>query len=163
MGRPPGFEIERQESRRCRSSLVNVAWELSSALGRIALGIACFFLLLVVLRQYRPLRDAAAELIPKPIAAFFQADSIRSQAQRSQRDPVVDGIAKVIGIDEPGVTQKLSTTFGMGSSPKQVLAAQGAPIRQTERIWFYGQSEVYFAAGRVVGWRNSPSDPLRLR
>jgi hypothetical protein len=54
-------------------------------------------------------------------------------------------------------------TFGMGSSKETVLAAQGRPTDSSGAIWRYGASEVYFVADRVAGWRNSPSDPLKLR
>lgn len=52
--------------------------------------------------------------------------------------------------------------FGHGSSKEIVLAVQGVPDRQTEHVWYYGTSRVYFRNNKVAGWADSPSVPLRL-
>jgi DnaJ-like protein len=51
--------------------------------------------------------------------------------------------------------------FGVGSSKEQVRAAQGAPATETETVWTYGGSRVYFQNERVVHWDESPLQPLR--
>lgn len=61
-------------------------------------------------------------------------------------------------------SEKLNTMFfGEGSSKEQVLTAQGAPDRDTEGVWDYGASRVYFDNNRVKGWDESPFNPLRVR
>jgi len=53
--------------------------------------------------------------------------------------------------------------FGIGSTKPDVRAAQGSPILETENMWDYGASRVYFTEGRVTGWEESPMRPLHLR
>jgi curved DNA-binding protein CbpA len=55
------------------------------------------------------------------------------------------------------------TFFSVGSSKKEVLAAQGKPDRDTGNIWEYGVSRVYFENERVKKWDESPFSPLRVR
>lgn len=50
--------------------------------------------------------------------------------------------------------------FGRESSKTEVLAAQGPPFRQTEHVWYYGTSRVFFRYGKVSGWYESPTNPL---
>jgi len=54
-------------------------------------------------------------------------------------------------------------SFGVGSTKEEVLAAQGSPDSSGANLWRYGDSEVYFLADRVVGWRNTSGNRLRLR
>ena len=161
MGRTPGFVSgDDDRRRRARDSPSGVLWELSSAFGRIALGILCLLLLLMVLRYNRAIRKRLADTMPAPIAAFFREEgNSRVKAKPGERPGVVDKVFNALESEPPAPR----TTFTMGSSEQQVLAAQGSPTRRTETTWHYGQSEVYFSAGRVVGWRNSESNPLRVR
>ena len=50
-----------------------------------------------------------------------------------------------------------------GSTKAEVRALQGAPLRETEKIWDYGSSRVYFERDKVVGWSESPLDPLHIK
>ena len=50
--------------------------------------------------------------------------------------------------------------FGRDSSQAEVLIAQGPPLRQTEHVWYYGTSRVFFRYGKVSGWYESPTHPL---
>lgn len=54
-------------------------------------------------------------------------------------------------------------TFQRNSTPEEVRAAQGTPIRETDAMWDYGLSQVFFQHGRVVGWHDSPLHPLKIR
>lgn len=51
-------------------------------------------------------------------------------------------------------------SFGRDSFKQDVLVAQGPPHHQTEHVWYYGSSRVFFRYGKVSGWYESPSNPL---
>jgi DnaJ domain len=53
-------------------------------------------------------------------------------------------------------------TITIGSTQKEVLTIQGRPFRQTEASWEYGLSRIDFRNGKVVGWYESPMNPLRV-
>jgi len=53
--------------------------------------------------------------------------------------------------------------FTLGSTKAEVRSIQGAPLVETEDLWDYGLSKVYFRADRVVGWDSSPMKPLKAR
>lgn len=52
--------------------------------------------------------------------------------------------------------------FGRGSSKIDVLVTQGSPDKQTEHVWYYGTSRVYFRGGKVTGWYVSPASLLNV-
>lgn len=60
-------------------------------------------------------------------------------------------------------TAKPGARFGMGSSKNEVIRVQGRPMKETDDVWDYGASRVYFRDNRVVGWHSSPFDPLKVR
>lgn len=53
--------------------------------------------------------------------------------------------------------------FTVGASKADVRAIQGDPVRESTNVWDYGISRVYFEAERVVGWHESPMDPLKIK
>lgn len=55
------------------------------------------------------------------------------------------------------------STFGMGSTKAEVRRLQGDPIRESDKVWEYGVSRIYFEQDRVVKWYESPLDPLKLK
>jgi hypothetical protein len=55
------------------------------------------------------------------------------------------------------------TGFGRGSTKAEVRDLQGSPPFETEHVWEYGPSRVYFKNNRVSGWHESPLHPLKLR
>ena len=55
------------------------------------------------------------------------------------------------------------TTFDVGSTKEEVRAIQGVPVRETDTVWDYAPSRVYFRNGRVIRWEESPVQPLRVR
>jgi len=55
-----------------------------------------------------------------------------------------------------------SSLISIGSTKNEVLTIQGQPTRQTDASWEYGLSRIDFQNGRVVGWFESPMNPLRL-
>jgi hypothetical protein len=52
--------------------------------------------------------------------------------------------------------------FRKGSTKDEVRAMQGTPVTETAGVWDYGLSRVYFEHNRVVGWEESPMQPLRV-
>jgi hypothetical protein len=50
----------------------------------------------------------------------------------------------------------------IGATQKEVLAIQGQPSRLTDTSWEYGLSRIDFHKGHVVGWFESPMNPLRV-
>jgi outer membrane protein assembly factor BamE (lipoprotein component of BamABCDE complex) len=52
--------------------------------------------------------------------------------------------------------------FDVGSTKDEVRAIQGAPVTETETVWDYVPSRVYFERNRVVRWEESPMQPLRV-
>jgi hypothetical protein len=79
---------------------------------------------------------------------------------------------KVISwIEEPGYPLQIphyqaprsyGEHFDVGSTKAQVRAIQGAPVTETDAVWEYPPSRVYFDQGRVVRWDESPMQPLRI-
>jgi hypothetical protein len=53
--------------------------------------------------------------------------------------------------------------FTVDSTREDVLALQGQPSEYNDRVFSYGNSKVYFSDGRVTGWDNSLSHPLKTR
>lgn len=53
--------------------------------------------------------------------------------------------------------------FSIGSTKQEVRAIQGKPLRETDTLWEYRVSRVYFKNDRVTSWYSSPVDPLRAR
>jgi hypothetical protein len=52
--------------------------------------------------------------------------------------------------------------FYLGSTKDEVRSIQGTPVSETETVWDYGPSRVYFEHNRVVRWEASPLQPLRV-
>jgi len=64
---------------------------------------------------------------------------------------------------EAAETERLGKDyFEVGATAGEVAAVQGVPTEARGGVWAYGPSEVYFRAGRVVGWRNSAQRPLHV-
>lgn len=76
-----------------------------------------------------------------------------------QRDPAYPLRAKAM--TEPAASA--ANTFTLGSSKGDVRSAQGAPLFETDAVWDYGTSRVYFDEhGRVSGWEEYPLQPLNI-
>jgi hypothetical protein len=52
--------------------------------------------------------------------------------------------------------------FTIGSSLGEVYAIQGVPTRTEQDVWYYGDSKVYFAEGKVLRWDERHGSPLRV-
>lgn len=52
--------------------------------------------------------------------------------------------------------------FTTGSSLGEVYAIQGVPTHTENDVWHYGNSKIYFAGGKVIGWEENMDSPLRV-
>jgi hypothetical protein len=52
--------------------------------------------------------------------------------------------------------------FNIGSTKDEVRAIQGTPVTETDAVWDYAPSRVYFERDRVIRWQESPLQPLRV-
>ncbi|MGC2518187.1 MAG: J domain-containing protein [Burkholderiales bacterium] len=66
-----------------------------------------------------------------------------------------------IARDQP--VQLREGSFSIGSTKDEVREIQGAPVTETDTVWDYGPSRVYFQHNRVVRWENSALQPLRVQ
>lgn len=64
---------------------------------------------------------------------------------------------------EPLTQESVMQYFSKGSTKTEVMAIQGAPLRETPNAWDYGLSRIYFERDKVVGWQESPLEPLRIK
>lgn len=64
------------------------------------------------------------------------------------------------GNEPPPSVKKI---FSVGSTKGEVRAIQGAPLRETDTLWEYRVSRIYFKNNRVTSWYSSPVDPLRVQ
>jgi len=53
--------------------------------------------------------------------------------------------------------------FAVGSTKNQVREIQGTPVTETDSVWDYAPSRVFFEHNRVVRWEESPLQPLHVR
>jgi len=51
--------------------------------------------------------------------------------------------------------------FTVGTPLGEVYDIQGTPTKTEQDIWYYGNSKVYFAKGKVLRWDENPSNPLK--
>jgi DnaJ domain len=52
--------------------------------------------------------------------------------------------------------------FDIGSTKDEVRSVQGTPVTETETVWDYGTSRVYFENNRVVRWETTTLQPLHV-
>jgi hypothetical protein len=50
----------------------------------------------------------------------------------------------------------------VGSTKEEVRELQGVPMSESDSVWSYGSSKVYFERDRVVRWEADPLHPLRV-
>lgn len=53
-------------------------------------------------------------------------------------------------------------SFEVGSTKDEVRVIQGTPVVESDTVWDYGPSRVYFRNNRVIRWEESPMQPLRV-
>ena len=129
-------------------------WRLAAAVAEVAGLVVAAAALLLLAGQYRHVKDVVDVLIPDAAVRSFVSDDA---AQR------VNAVKQKLRTELGKQQAPSDRTFGQGSTKADVLAVQGEPDRKTDSTWWYGESEVYFAGGRVVGGKGAPGSPLKMR
>lgn len=150
------------------SQLSSVTWSLSETLAWIGLVVLLFLGFLMLLRGSISVRDALARILPDQLVAAFTVQPEKLAPAASGQSP---GLRRKLDKawtelkSSPSPVSESPRYFSMGSSKEEVRAIQGIPTRatDTDTVWTYGRSEVYFAGDRVVGWRIAPGYPLKVR
>lgn len=75
--------------------------------------------------------------------------------------PVPAPPAPTPAVTRPATTNETRALF-LGASLADVIDIQGIPEQRGTNVWHYGASHVYFHEGKVSGWHEDPSFPLRL-
>ena len=103
-------------------------------------------------------------VLPAPIVAFFEEKRDAPPIDQTLSRPVPGPVRAVDSMLTPQQRSRRADYFGMGSSKQDVIAIQGVPAsRRTDTTWTYGESQIFFASDRVVGWRTSDANPLRVK
>jgi hypothetical protein len=89
-------------------------------------------------------------------------NSARTSRQDKSRNQANEFTSSTLSPDQSTLGSIATGKFGNGSSKSEVLAVQGPPLRQTEHVWYYGTSRIYFRNGKVTGWYESPSNPIAI-
>lgn len=159
-GRPPfGGDNDLYRAPRAGSLLWSVSRFLAKAAGLVVVAT----LLLLALSRPLDLRRRFAAILPDSVEGFISSDSTASD--QASLDAIRSKVAVKADVIQPeqGRSAGRVPSFGIGSTKEQVRAAQGSPSTESDTVWRYGASEVYFAGGRVVGWNAAPANPLRTR
>ena len=132
-----------------------------------------------------PFHPASSTLVTSP---SFTLGSTKAEVQAAQGYPsVVNGNSWVYGsssvyflgdrvvgwkgtlgfplkvrMEAAQTQERAKDFFAVGATASEVAAVQGVPTEVRGDVWAYGPSEVYFRAGRVTGWKNSPQRPLNV-
>jgi hypothetical protein len=118
-------------------------WSLARTAAVVAIGLLVVFLAtLLVPGDYF---DQLESVLPKTIQEFVH--------QRNRESSVAGAAASLAA---------RSSVFSIGATRAEVTAIQGQPTAASEKVWYYGASRIVFENGRVVGWVDSPANPLRV-
>lgn len=90
----------------------------------------------------------------KAPSALKLSSKLQNLLSASGRTPVQDLNILEANPSTSQAPASTQTTFGLGSTERDVLRAQGPPDRRSAGRWSYGLSEVRFQGGRVVGYDN---------
>jgi len=159
---PASLRLQRKPRRLQRRLASLLFWDVSVVLAQMSLAVVLACLCLSIPRLDLHIGKRFQAILPESVSHFFSSDAAIA-------DPAtIDTMESRAKEDFQQLTPANSSssdrkTFGTGSSKQEVLAAQGSPSSSGGNLWRYGDSEVYFLADRVVGWRNAPGHPLKLR
>lgn len=136
------------------AKLSSPLWRISHALGVFAGCIFAAGLVVFLLGRSWNLQRHLDMLLPDQWFRTLGNIQIPRRMHRLRDEAARD--LRQVGKTQPG-------SFGLGSTTEEVLSVQGKPDEMSSDTWHYGQSEVYFQRGRVVGWRMSETAPLKAR
>lgn len=86
----------------------------------------------------------------------WESQNHRSSAEEND-DPASNDSHEISSEKIPAQTH-----FRIGSSLGEVYAIQGVPTKTENDVWYYGNSKVYFAEGKVFRWDEIPDSPLKV-
>ncbi|HSB18037.1 MAG TPA: PilZ domain-containing protein [Bryobacteraceae bacterium] len=141
-----------------------------------------------ILPKWRPSIDRSASSATFTPSPFFTLGSTGADVQAVQGPPTAStsstwsyGSSRVyfrrdrvigwfssriaplkVGADRVDPRETGAKAISRGSTAADVLALEGPPEQLAENVWRYGDSEIYFRDGRVVGWKSSLERPLRI-
>jgi hypothetical protein len=150
------------ESSRGKPLRSTLAWDLGTTIGYISIGIWALVLLVLLLSGAFDIRERVTALLPKDVAKFF-SEQWSVKPEEVEMASKIAKAAKAAKEVAPVKTAGRPAGITMGSTKEEVIAAQGQPASVDGNTWRYGASEIYFVSDRVVGWKDSPENPLRLR
>ena len=140
-----------------RRKTPSVRWELAHSIGLLSLVVVAVGGSVIVASGRFEIRHKAANLVPRGVYNFFeQRTSLPEGSNFGQRARNAVTAAAPQSETSYGRTQN----FSIGDLEREVLRIQGEPTRRSGNIWYYGESQVTFLGGRVVGWTNVSSHPL---
>jgi hypothetical protein len=131
--------------------------------GRLGAVILAVAVLVIAIRQFPAAQKWLEAVLPAPIVAFFEEKRDAPPIDQTLSRPVPAPVRAMDRALTPQQRSRRADSFGMGSSKQDVLAIQGVPSRRTDTTWAYGESQIFFASDRVVGWRTSDANPLRVK
>lgn len=116
-------------------------------------------------RRHPTRRTRAALFLALLGAGFYLWES--APWERAHLAPAGNGSgihvpAVIPGQDGTALTASSVTHFTVGSSIGDVYAAQGVPTRTEGDIWYFGNSKIYFADGKVMRWEENMDSPLKV-
>lgn len=139
----------------------NMRWELASSAGLISSAIVVAGTALLAASGRFDISYNFSRLVPASIRTLMESETAISPP------PDVIGKAldrlKTIAPAARRQSARKPASFGIGDSQDTVLRIQGEPASKSGTVWHYGASQVSFVGGRVAGWNNSSTHPLRVR
>ena len=141
-----------------RRSWSAAMWNLSTAVALVSVGLVLLAVVMTATAGHFRLLDRFASFVPAPVREWFE------QQTELAIPAIPDEVSSSIGRSAPPPAEKRRPArYTVGASQAEVLTIQGRPNRVFGSTWYYGESEVQFVAGRVVAWKNSSKNPLRVR
>lgn len=86
----------------------------------------------------------------------------RNHLAPSGAGPVTQAPSAMPGQNNATEPAPSATHFTVGSSIGDVYTVQGVPTRTEGDIWYYGNSKIHFANGKVIRWEENMDSPLRV-
>jgi hypothetical protein len=134
-----------------------VVWNVSKIIAVCSLCLVLLAVLVTAIAGHIRLLNVLSLVVPQSVQEFFE------QPTDIVVPTIPNNVKATVGRAAPRPADSQSTGFSIGAAEIEVLKIQGRPSRVGRSTWFYGESEVQFVAGRVIAWKNSSKNPLRIR
>ena len=143
---------------RRRDLFHSFSWDMSATLGWIAAVIVLICSVWLVWGGRVHIHAVMPQSVRRALAIAEEAEVVDRKTANEFAGKVRTAIASR---NRTGAAA--SPAFSMGSTEEEVRRVQGPPDRIVDGTWYYGASEVHFAAGVVISWRTTAERPLRAR